>query len=93
MGKTILAFTFTFYFISLALNALGIKAWLPKCVFTTYTGFHCIGCGMNRAAILLLQGNFGEAMRANPLIVIAALAAVYVLVSALIRRKRLFVNG
>lgn len=41
-------------------------AWLPNCKFNEFTGLHCPGCGMTRAAHATLHGRIGEAFRFNP---------------------------
>lgn len=56
------------YVMALAFNAIGIGVWLPGCLITEFTGYHCLGCGMNRAAIALLQGDAYAAYKLNPLI-------------------------
>ena len=56
------------YFILLLLNSLGIGIWLPSCLITEATGYSCFGCGLNTAAIYLLQLEFRQAFEANPLI-------------------------
>jgi hypothetical protein len=44
----------------------GLGAWYPGCLFHRFTGLHCPGCGMTRAAYAALHGNFGQAFRMNP---------------------------
>ena len=39
---------------------------LTICMFHTLTGLHCPGCGMTRAAWLLLHGQIGASLRMNP---------------------------
>jgi hypothetical protein len=41
-------------------------AWFPGCLFHRFTGLHCPGCGMTRAAYAALHGQIGEAFRFNP---------------------------
>lgn len=40
----------------------------PKCLFHQYTGLHCAGCGMTRAAHACLQGDLALAFRHNPVV-------------------------
>jgi uncharacterized protein DUF2752 len=58
------------YGLGIMLNALGIHLWLPGCLITQYTGYECLGCGINRAAIALLSGDVHSAFILNPLIFI-----------------------
>jgi len=47
----------------------GLNGWGPKCLLHEWTGLHCAGCGMTRAASHLLHGRLWEAFRMNPLMV------------------------
>jgi hypothetical protein len=47
----------------------GMDGWGPKCLLHEWTGLHCAGCGMTRAASHLLHGRVWEAFRMNPLMV------------------------
>ena len=58
------------YGFALLLNALGFHAWLPACLVTQITGHECLACGLNRAAIALISGDFKQAVIYNPLIFI-----------------------
>lgn len=58
------------YGLLLSLNALGVQLWLPGCLITQFTGYECLGCGINRAAIALLSGDIKSALTYNPLIFI-----------------------
>jgi len=58
------------YALDLMLNALGLHLWLPVCPISHLTGYECLGCGLNRAAISLLSGDFETALMYNPLIFI-----------------------
>ena len=50
--------------VSLAVRGAGS---LPlHCVLNETTGLHCPGCGMTRAAHAALNGDFGRALRFNP---------------------------
>lgn len=44
---------------------------MPTCLFRRMTGQPCAACGGTRATILLAQGQFGQALRMNPLVAIA----------------------
>ncbi len=45
------------------------NGFYPRCMFHTFTGLDCPGCGGLRATHQLLHGNLAEAFRLNPLIV------------------------
>lgn len=47
------------------------------CLFNKITGFDCPGCGMTRASLAVLDGNFYQAFRWNMLVFI--LAPLYLL--------------
>jgi hypothetical protein len=49
--------------------ATGIDVRIP-CLFKTYTGLSCLGCGMTRAFQSLIQFDFHAAVAYNPLIII-----------------------
>ncbi len=40
--------------------------WLPSCMLHKFTGLHCPGCGMTRAAYATLHGRLLDAFRFNP---------------------------
>ncbi len=56
------------YLLALVLNNLGLDSWLPSCLVTHFTGYECLGCGLNRAAMALLSGDVKAALVYNPLI-------------------------
>ena len=56
------------YVIDLLLNTIGVHIWLPHCPISEITGYECFGCGLNRAALAMLSGDFIGAFRFNPLI-------------------------
>src|SRR5690348_5182324 len=43
----------------------------PRCLFHELTGLHCPGCGATRALHRLLHGRLIEALRLNPLLILA----------------------
>jgi hypothetical protein len=52
-------------------------AYTPRCPFHALTGFHCPGCGSQRALHLILHGHIWEGIQHNFLIVIAVLLIGY----------------
>jgi hypothetical protein len=61
-------------------NSFNLINWLPKCPILHYTGFECFGCGLNRAVIELLKGNFSAAVNYNPLIYIYLILVLILLI-------------
>src|SRR6476619_3340596 len=45
--------------------------YFPKCIFYTFTGLYCLGCGSQRAVVALLHGNVLAALSNNLLAVTA----------------------
>lgn len=66
---------------------------LPECVVVRWTGWPCPTCGGTRMARALLVGNGWEALRLNPLLMIAgvvsALYFVYSAVALTLRLRRI----
>lgn len=57
---------------------LYIKGVGLKCIFFELTGFYCPGCGMGRASLCLLRGDFFEALKNNPFIFLLILIGIYI---------------
>ncbi len=54
--------------------------YMPRCVFLTFTGYKCAGCGCQRAIHSLLHGNFIDALRFNAFFVaVLPVIALYLL--------------
>lgn len=49
-----------------ALRETGGAGWMPGCYLRKLTGLECPGCGMTRAAVASLHGEFGRAFSLNP---------------------------
>jgi len=56
-------------------------AFFPKCLLHRFSGFHCPGCGMTRAAYAVIHGDVSTAFWLNPLwmvlLPVACLLAVW----------------
>jgi len=59
---------------AMGLCALAAPTWFlsisPSCLFTTLTGHHCWGCGMTRAVVAALKGDFARAWQYNGMVVV-----------------------
>lgn len=49
------------------------------CITYELTGFYCPGCGMGRASLCLLHGDFIGAVKNNPFIFLLILVLIYIL--------------
>ena len=59
-----------------------------SCVWVALTGFPCPGCGLTRAALALLKGNFKEAFQIHPFIYVIAVIRTFILrLSIYIKKK------
>lgn len=71
---------------------LAAAAWIPNvwvCPFLAVTGLPCPGCGMSRACLALLAGDFEGAMRLHPRAwMVMALAGICGLAAALPEKPR-----
>ncbi|MFD0932933.1 DUF2752 domain-containing protein [Psychroflexus salinarum] len=52
-------------------------AFTPKCPFHLFTGYHCPGCGTQRALHDILHGNIWTGLQHNFLILLAVLIIAY----------------
>lgn len=50
--------------------------WFPKCMFYQLTGLQCPACGSQRAIHAFLHGNFAQAFKYNPFMIISIPYAV-----------------
>lgn len=44
--------------------------WMPKCIFHSFTGLQCPGCGSQRMFHALLHGDLREAWHFNPFLLL-----------------------
>ncbi len=51
--------------------------WMPKCPFHSMTGYHCPGCGSQRAIHDFLHGNIIEGFKHNFLVGLGVLVLFY----------------
>ena len=58
------------------LVGLGVAAW--QCPFRAATGLPCPGCGLSRAAVLLLKGEWAASWALHPFAAVFLLGAVLV---------------
>jgi hypothetical protein len=68
--------------LQIALVSLSLPAW--DCPFFRLTGIPCPGCGLSRAVILLLKGDFLGSLRFHAFAPIFLLAAVVVILTVLL---------
>ena len=47
---------------------MNLEKHMFPCISKTLFGIECLGCGFQRALVLLFQGNFGEALKMYPAI-------------------------
>ncbi len=64
-------------------GALAVLANAPMCPFAAVTGHPCPGCGLTRATLSIVHGQFAQAFQLHPLsFVVSPLAAVGGVVNA-----------
>jgi hypothetical protein len=63
-------------------------SFYPPCLFKTFLGVQCPGCGSLRAAHQLLHGNFGAAWDLNPTLMIVGPLAAAISLFTLLRNPR-----
>jgi hypothetical protein len=62
-------------------------SFYPPCLFRTFLGFECPGCGSLRAAHQLLRGNLEEAWALNKALLIVAPLAAAISLFTFLRRS------
>ncbi|MBE8723926.1 DUF2752 domain-containing protein [Flavobacterium hungaricum] len=56
-----------------------LENYMIPCLFKTYFGFECLGCGFQRSLFLLFQGRFSEAFKMYPAIFTTLLFFVFLI--------------
>lgn len=79
----------------IAILVIAIYIWINRtffpvsCIWVAITGFPCPGCGLTRAGLALLNGNFKEAFEIHPFIyVIAALVILFCMYRYILKRNQ-----
>ncbi len=57
------------------------------CLFKLLTGHNCPGCGITRAIVCVLKGNFSQAFNYNPLVIVVFPLLVYSWIGFVIKCK------
>lgn len=78
--------------LALAYVWIRLELPIPRCGFHVFTGWPCPACGATRGVVALLRGEFAEALRFNPLVllVVASVLAfdVYAVIALCGRGRR-----
>lgn len=79
----------------IAILVIAVYIWINRtffpvsCVWVAFTGFPCPGCGLTRAALALLKGNFKEAFQIHPFIyVIAVIGLLFCVYRYILKRNQ-----
>ena len=69
-----------------------IAGWLERnslpCFYKKYLGIECPGCGMQRAIIELLRGNFIESLKAYPALVPTIFLLAYLVLHIILKFEK-----
>jgi hypothetical protein len=60
--------------------------WAPQCLFFRLTGYPCFTCGVTRSLKALASGRFMDAVRFQPLMVVAGVGLVVLMIVCALRR-------
>lgn len=71
-----------------AVEYLGAKPWkwLPPCLFHQITGYYCPGCGITRAIIALLHGDFAASFWYHPVVLYGVVVGGWFLLSQTVEK-------
>lgn len=75
---TLIAFGFFYYY-----NGEHSMQNLPPCLIYTLTGFKCPSCGLQRAVLNMVHGNFTEAIKQNALAVFLIVLGFIIFIKSL----------
>jgi hypothetical protein len=64
------------------LSADGFEDYMLPCLNKQVFGFECMGCGLQRSALLLLKGEFAEAFIMYPAIYTLAALFLFILLNS-----------
>ena len=71
---------------------LSFTSWLEEhmftCTFKKYLGVECAGCGMQRAIIELLKGNFLTSLKTYPALLPTIFMMVYLILHLIIKFEK-----
>ncbi|MEE4196978.1 MAG: DUF2752 domain-containing protein [Bacteroidales bacterium] len=56
-----------------------LESHMQSCFYKKYLGIECPGCGMQRALIELLKGNFAESLKLFPALIPTILLIIYLI--------------
>jgi hypothetical protein len=62
--------------------------WAPRCLFFRLTGHPCFTCGVTRSLKALASGRVMDAVRFQPLMVVAGVGLVLLMIVCALRRAR-----
>lgn len=74
------------YYIFTKLTDIHISEFVMPCMFHVWTGWYCPGCGGTRAVKALLRGEILTSFILHPVVVYAAVIAVWFMISQTIER-------
>ncbi|MBL0737233.1 DUF2752 domain-containing protein [Flavobacterium sp. GN10] len=55
-----------------------LEKYMLPCLFKTFSGYDCLGCGFQRSLFLLFQGDFSAAFKMYPAIYTCLLLFIFI---------------
>lgn len=77
---------FAFAYLFFAVTGIQLSHYLLPCVFHTFTGLYCPGCGGTRAFIHLIHGHPIQSFRFHPFVLYTAVLGGWFMLSQTIER-------